>query len=52
MRHHYRVFTAREEDDRPLELLGHLAQDVDGLGLQLVEMRLFAIAHVCLFGCE
>ena len=45
MRHHYRVFAAREEDDRPLELLGHLAQDVDGLGLQLVEMRLFAIAH-------
>ena len=34
-----RVLAAGEEQHRPLELGGDLAEDVDGLGLELVEVR-------------
>src|SRR5262249_49794195 len=36
---HDRVLAAREEEHRPLELGRDLAEDVDGLGLELVEVR-------------
>ena len=45
-----RVLAAREEEHRPLELAGDLAEDVDRLCLQLVEVRephRRGLAYVC-----
>ncbi len=36
--HHHGVLAAREQDHGPLELARHLAEDVDGLGLEVVEV--------------
>ncbi|SKY31492.1 Uncharacterised protein [Mycobacteroides abscessus subsp. abscessus] len=37
MQQHRRVLAAGEQDHRALELACHLAEDVDGLGLECVE---------------
>ncbi len=37
--HHGRVLADRVQHDRILELRGHLADDVNALGLQLLQMR-------------
>jgi hypothetical protein len=38
LQHHDRVLAAGEEQHRALELRGHLADDVDGLGLQRLQL--------------
>ena len=37
--HHRGVLADRVQHDRPLELGDHFAHDVDGFGLELLEMR-------------
>ena len=37
VQHQHRVLAAGEQDHRPVELAGHLAEDVDRLGLERVE---------------
>ena len=51
MQHHDGVLAAGEQQHRPLELRGHLPNDVDGLGLQRAQMaQLVAACLVELLG--